>query len=123
MTATRMFEDLFKRASQSVKEDLDNEPDEVAWEDDPPEIFDKEEDAVQVSELVECLMEGNVMGVEQYLNSLPENRRELVRQEVLDSFEEKMKARGIQPVTVNTGVTFGMDSPGPRRKKVVLGRI
>lgn len=53
-----------------------------------------EEAELSVNELVSCLFEGNISGVEQYLQSLPSEKREEVHTIVWNQFAAQMKTRG-----------------------------
>ncbi len=45
------------------------------------------EDELNATELVECLVEGDVDSVEQYMNSLPLEKQEIKRKKVYDQFK------------------------------------
>lgn len=71
-------------------------------------------DSVSVPDLVECLIEGNVDTVDQYLETLPLAKRDVKQKEVKSMFRSIMQQRGVLSVQEDveevTRPVFGFDN-------------
>jgi hypothetical protein len=93
-----------------------------------PEEFNDDEsvDKVSIQDLVECLLAGDMDGVERYIEtsittsrppltcSVPDSSREKIRGEIMSLFRQLMKDKGIQSVKEDielvTRPVFGVES-------------
>jgi len=59
---------------------------------------EEEDDELNITELVECLVEGDVDSVEQYMETLSTEKRELKRTKVHEMFRQLMNDKGVTAV-------------------------
>ncbi len=76
--------DLPNDSTSGVKQEEYDEDDE-----------DDDEELIAVSDLVDCLLEGNVTGVEEYLEALPEDIKHNLKDEVYQTFRLLLEEKGI----------------------------
>lgn len=82
--------------SQEEEDDKQNDLEEENKQEVEQESTESEDTEALVKELVLCLFEGNINGVEEYLQTLPKEKVEEVKNKVWSEFAAQMNTRGYE---------------------------